>query len=160
MSKFKINTADGHSFEIDSAQLSELDVIENKDGTYNLLYEGKSYNVDVLEADYLNKSYVLNVNEKEIVLHLKDELDMAIQKMGFSEKSALAGGKIESPMPGLVLKIAVKPGQKVQKGDILLILEAMKMENILKSPGEGVVKQLYVSEGETVAKKQLLLELQ
>lgn len=159
MSKFKITTADGHSFDIESNELENLDIIDQSNGRYHLIYEGKSYTVDVLEADYLNKSYVLNVNEKEIALNIKDELDMAIEKMGYSVKSASTGGKIESPMPGLVLKIAVQEGDEVEEGDVLLILEAMKMENIIKSPIKGQVKKILVKEGETVAKKQLLIEL-
>jgi biotin carboxyl carrier protein len=160
MIKFKINTTEGLSFDVDTDILENLDVVENQDGTYHLLFEGRSYNVQILEADYLNKNYVLNVNEKEIALQIKDELDMAIEKMGFSGKSVLAGGRIESPMPGLVLKIGLKAGDEVVKGDVLMILEAMKMENIIKSPGDGIVKHIYVKEGETVAKKQLLLELE
>lgn len=159
MSKFTINTTDGLSFDIDSRELESLDIIEHSNGRYHLIFEGKSYTVDVLESDYLNKSYVLNVNEKEIALKIKDDLDMAIEKMGYSMKSASSGGKVESPMPGLVLKISVQEGDEVEEGDVLLVLEAMKMENIIKSPVKGQVKKVMVKEGETVAKKQLLMEL-
>lgn len=159
MSKFQITTADGLVFEVDSAQIDALDINKNKDGSFHLIHEGRSYNIEVLESDYLNKSYVLNINEKEISLSLKNELDMAIEKMGFSEKSALSGGKVESPMPGMVLNVAVKEGNPVKKGDLLVILEAMKMENIIKSPADGMVKSIHVQQGDTVAKKQLLVEL-
>jgi biotin carboxyl carrier protein len=159
MSKFTINTTDGLNFDIDSSDLESLDIIEQSNGRYHLIFEGKSYTVEVLESDYLNKSYVLNVNEKEIALKIKDELDLAIEKMGYSMISATSGGKIESPMPGLVLKVSVEDGDEVEEGDVLLILEAMKMENIIKSPVKGKVKKVMVKEGETVAKKQLLMEL-
>ena len=63
-------------------------------------------------------------------------------------------------MPGLVLNILVSPGQMVQKGDPLLILEAMKMENVLKAAGEGQVKAVKVQQGMAVDKGQLLLEME
>ena len=159
MSKFKITTTDGLSFDISGEAIDKLDIIKNADGSYNLIYHDKSYNVEVLEADYLNKRYVLNINDKEISLSLKNELDLAIEKMGFSKKSSISGGKILSPMPGLVIKMNKKEGDSVQKGDNLLILEAMKMENIIKAPSDGKVKKIHVSEGSTVAKKELLLEI-
>ena len=159
MNKYKITTTDGLSFDIHSEELKSYDIVENKDGTFHLIHDGKSYTVEVLEADYLNKSYVLNINEKEIALDLKDELDQAIEKMGFSQKATFSGGSIESPMPGMVLEVDVKVGDKVQQGDVLLILEAMKMENIIKSTIDGKVEAVHVSEGDTVAKRQLLIEL-
>ena len=62
-------------------------------------------------------------------------------------------------MPGLVLQILVEAGQTVQKGEPLLILEAMKMENVLKASGEGQVKSVNVQKGMAVDKGHLLLEM-
>jgi biotin carboxyl carrier protein len=61
-------------------------------------------------------------------------------------------------MPGLVLKIMVEPGQEVSKGDGLLILEAMKMENIIKAPTDGVVKSIEVEQSNAVEKNQVLIK--
>jgi len=160
MSTYIIKTTDGHRFEVDTDQLNELDVIENKDGSFHLIFENRSFTVEILEEDHLNKSYLLNINDKEIALQLMDELDVKIEKMGYSAKAASSGGKIFSPMPGLVLRIEQNIGSRIVAGDTLLILEAMKMENVIKSTGEGTVKAIYVTEGETVAKKQLLIELE
>jgi biotin carboxyl carrier protein len=62
-------------------------------------------------------------------------------------------------MPGLVLKILAEPGQAVNKGDSLIILEAMKMENVIKATGPGTVKAICVNEKDTVDKNQLLIEM-
>ena len=67
---------------------------------------------------------------------------------------------IKAPMPGLVLQISVGPGDTVEKGDPLLILEAMKMENVLKAPGSGTVKKVSVNQGQAVEKNQLLIEME
>lgn len=61
-------------------------------------------------------------------------------------------------MPGLVLEISVADGQEVNAGDSLLILEAMKMENIIKSPGQGVIDEILVKTGQAVDKGQLLIK--
>jgi len=114
----------------------------------------------VLEFDHLNKSYVLNVNEKEISLFLKDELDLSIEKMGFSKKAASTGGKVFSPMPGQVIRVAKSSGDQVEEGETLLILEAMKMENVIKAVASGLIRAVHVREGDTVAKQQLLIEIE
>jgi pyruvate carboxylase len=68
--------------------------------------------------------------------------------------------KIKAFIPGTVKKVFVKEGQKIREGTRLLTLEAMKMNNILKSPVAGTIKQLNVKPGRTVAKNELLLELE
>ncbi len=67
---------------------------------------------------------------------------------------------IKSFIPGTIRKIYVKDGQKVVKGEILMILEAMKMLNELTSPINGIVKGVHAKLGEVVANKQLLVELE
>jgi len=74
----------------------------------------------------------------------------------------LTGSKVENikaPMPGLVLEVMVSAGQTVQKGDPVLILEAMKMENVLKAPGDGTVVSVEVSKGNAVEKNAVLIRM-
>ena len=68
-------------------------------------------------------------------------------------------GDIKAPMPGMVLEVAVTVGQAVEKGDKVLILEAMKMENVIKAAGDGVVKAILVSKVTAVEKGQILIEM-
>ena len=68
-------------------------------------------------------------------------------------------GAISSPMPGKVVALKVGPGDKVKKGDVLLIIEAMKMENEIRAPRDGTVKEVFVSEGSSVSTGQPLLTL-
>ena len=64
---------------------------------------------------------------------------------------AVAGGEpVKSPMPGNILKINVAPGQAVKEGDVLIVLEAMKMENDVVAPRDGTVAQIVVSKGAVV----------
>ena len=63
-------------------------------------------------------------------------------------------------MPGLVLDVMVAEGDTVEAGTPLLILEAMKMENVLKSEGDGTIKSIKITKGEAVEKRQLLIEIE
>ena len=67
---------------------------------------------------------------------------------------------LKAPMPGLVLDILVKEGDKINKGDTLIVLEAMKMENALKAIADATVKKVSVKKGNTVDKNQVLVQLE
>jgi biotin carboxyl carrier protein len=68
--------------------------------------------------------------------------------------------ELKAPMPGLVLNIVVKEGDSISKGDALLVLEAMKMENNIKSPTDGIIKKIHAVKGNAVEKNQLLISFQ
>ena len=70
-----------------------------------------------------------------------------------------SGNSVKSPMPGKILKIIVSKGKKIKKGDVVLILEAMKMEQEIKTEIDGTVSDITVSEGDTVKKEQILITL-
>ena len=80
--------------------------------------------------------------------------------MGFSTGSTKNVDAIHAPMPGLILEINVSIGQTVKEEDPLLILEAMKMENVIASPRTGTIKSISINKGEAVEKKQLLIEFE
>ena len=73
--------------------------------------------------------------------------------------SKLEKNKIISVIPGTILKIYVTEGQCVKKGDDLIVLEAMKMLNLIKSPLEGIIKSIKLKEGEKVSKGKLMIEI-
>lgn len=73
--------------------------------------------------------------------------------------STKAGKSIVAPMPGKIIKINVSKGQKIKKGDVILVIEAMKMEQEINSSLEGTVTDLQVSEGDMVKKEQILIVL-
>lgn len=87
-----------------------------------------------------------------------DHRDQLLAAWGASEGNAGRESRIEAPMPGLVLKILVEVGQSVHRGDSLLVLEAMKMENDIKAHFDGVVSAIKVSRGDAVGKGHVLVE--
>ena len=125
---------------------------------FQVLYQGRSYNAELVEADYAAKRIALKINGQRIELKAKDRLDLLLESMGISDASASKVNELKAPMPGLIVDIRVQPGQAVQKGDALLVLEAMKMENILKAPADGTVGSVRVSLRDTVQKGQVLVQ--
>ncbi|RZK31635.1 MAG: biotin/lipoyl-binding protein, partial [Hymenobacter sp.] len=120
--------------------------------------QGKSYNAEVVSADYATKTFVLKLNGQRIELQAKDRFDRLLDQMGLSNATAAKVNELKAPMPGLIVDIRVQPGQAVQKGDPLLVLEAMKMENILKAPADGVISSVKVDLRANVTKGQVLVQ--
>jgi propionyl-CoA carboxylase alpha chain len=95
------------------------------------------------------------VREKVYVLTAREA---ALARLMPEKKLADSGKIVRSPMPGLVLSIAVAAGQEVKAGDTLAVVEAMKMENVLRAERDGKVKAIHVKAGESVAVDAALLE--
>jgi pyruvate carboxylase subunit B len=94
--------------------------------------------------------------EMEVV----DERTRHIRSLAGGGDQRRAAGVLKAPMPGLVVRVQVQPGEKVAAGDSLVVLEAMKMENELKAGASGVVKSVRVAPGEAVEKGQVLVEFE
>lgn len=125
---------------------------------YHIIRNGKSYRLEVIAALHKEKKFVLKINGLKQEIQLKDRYDLLLEKLGMADMANQKINQVKAPMPGLILDIKVSEGSEVQKGDPIMILEAMKMENILKSPGEGVVKAIKVKKGDSVEKNQLLIQ--
>jgi len=140
-------------------QLAALDLIALEEGNYHLLQDDRSYQIIVEGFNAEERTVALRVNGNLYKIQLLDEVGQMVRQMGLSRNTAAKAGDVKAPMPGLVLEIAVKEGEQVQEGQPLLILEAMKMENVLKSPGEGMVEEIVVQQGSPVDKGQLLIRI-
>ena len=147
------NTTSG---TIDGKEFS-WDVIGVKSGSFHVIRNNKSYSVEVIKADVAEKSFLVSVNGNKYQLNVKDKFDELLKSLGMDNMTASKVNEIKAPMPGLVLDIRVSEGDTVKKGDPILVLEAMKMENILKSPTDGIIKKINVKKGLAVEKNQVLI---
>ena len=134
------------------------DILKISPYQYHILYNNKSYTIDVIKINAEEKTLVLKVNSVKYNLQLKDKYDELLHSLGLDNLATKKVNDIKAPMPGMVLKILVKEGDEVKKGDALLVLEAMKMENILKSPTDGTIKKIAAIVGVAVEKNQLLVQ--
>jgi biotin carboxyl carrier protein len=112
----------------------------------------------VVETDPTGKRVTVKVNGRKYDVGLMDRFDVLLEKMGMSANSVAKVNHVRAPMPGLIIDLKIKEGDRVAAGDPLLILEAMKMENIIKAPGDATVKSIKVRMGEGVEKNQVLIE--
>lgn len=137
----------------------DWDLLENGNNSFHIIRNHKAYKATLIEKNDTAKKMTIAVNGNEYVIDLQDKFDLLLDELGMSNMATVKMKDIKAPMPGLVLSIAAKVGDEIQKGDAILILEAMKMENVLKSQGEGTIKAIKITEGEAVEKNQVLIEL-
>ena len=130
-----------------------------KPGTYHYLINNKSYNINVIESDKNSKQYQLRINGKNFDVQLRDRYDDLLHELGLDTITAAKISDLKAPMPGLVVDILVQENSVVKKGDTLVILEAMKMENSLKATADTVVKKVMVKKGQAVEKNEVLVQL-
>ena len=132
---YSVNVNDKFKFDIVSEDLT-WDSVEVEPGRFNILYNNRSYSAVVLSADYENKSFAVRIDSHTFNLNVKDRFDLLAEQLGFSAKSSKKANEIKAPMPGMVLSVLVSEGQEVKMGESVLILEAMKMENVIKAPAD------------------------
>jgi biotin carboxyl carrier protein len=131
----------------------------------------RRYEVKVVEGEVSEGSFTLELKGERIPVELSQIEMRTVGSAGTSRrrepvKKAAAKAKgdagalgIRAPMPGKVVEVFVEPGEEVESGDVVLILEAMKMENELRTPKRGTVKAVNVKPGDSVAGNQLLVAL-
>jgi pyruvate carboxylase subunit B len=146
---------DGDHVEVDGSRIAaELRAIPGTSLRQLILPESST--VFVMEPGPAGQWLVQDRGERYEVEAL-DERSHYIRRLVGAGKSHTGGGVLKAPMPGLVVRILVEPGQEVVAGQGILVLEAMKMENELKATGPGVIERIDVKVGQAVEKGQALV---
>lgn len=132
--------------------LHEVDARHVSDSTLSIINDHKSYRVKVIPAE---NEYTTAFNDKQTSFRLST----ANPRHRVSQTAARKSGRMEirSPMPGKVIDILVSLDQHVNPKDGLVVIEAMKMENEIKSPVTGTIKEINVMPGDTVSGNQVLI---
>ncbi len=159
MTNYRITVGD-QQISATPGDIEDLDIIRTSGSNYHLLKDNKAYQVQLLSADYLEKRLKIAVNGTTYEIEIEDEYDQQVKEMGLLAVASQKVNFINAPMPGLILDVMVTEGQEVEAGTPLLVLSAMKMENIIVSQGEGVVKSIPVKKDEAVEKGQLVIEME
>ena len=143
-----VGTVNGIPFQMD---------LMNKKWAQNVIHNHKSYSISIVGFRPKEKSCVIQVNNQEILVSIEDRFDILLKQLGMDSVNNKKVNEVIAPMPGLVLSLNVSLGDSVAQGDSLLVLEAMKMENIIKSPSDGIVKSIEVVSSQAVEKNQVLI---
>lgn len=145
---------------VKKSDVDALDSIKIDETNLHLLENNRAYEVNVFHSDFLNKTLTVSVNGNTYEVKIEDEYDQQVNKMGLLAVTAQKVNSIIAPMPGLIVAIMIEVGQEISEGTPLLVLSAMKMENIILSQGEGVVKSIEVKKDDAVEKGQLIIEME
>ncbi len=142
-------SVNGQCYEIDFHSLSDQPV-------YSLLVDGKSYEAYVNPAD---EAWQVLLVGRLFNVTVEDERERRLKSHEGSNVAERAEFLLKAPMPGLVVSVPVQEGLAVEKGDILVVLESMKMQNELKSPRAGSISRLRVKPGDSVELRQIMLSV-
>jgi biotin carboxyl carrier protein len=164
-----------------SEKTSEIEILDNK----TFLYEGNKYEYDTknlsdnimvlringnnyiskaekdteAEENHSDTAFHVDIKSESYNVICKSELEVLTEKFSKGKSDKKFKNDVFSPMPGAIVKMNVKEGDQVKKGDVLLVLEAMKMENEIKVSRDCIVKKIFVEEKSSVDKGQILIKL-
>lgn len=162
MSQF---TIDEQTFEIQrkngayilNGQPVEPDIRQINDQLWHIIYQNRTYKVFVHKLNPQTKEVELSINGKKRTVRVWSRMEKLLADLGMEYHLHHKISELKAPMPGLIHDIKVAEGDEIDEGDPLLILEAMKMENVIKAAGEGKVAKIHVKEGSSVEKNTLLM---
>lgn len=159
MSTYQLHI-DSEIITLSKQEAESLDLITSPTGQMHLIDSNKSMNISEIISEGNSKTIRVVVNGNSYTFLIKDELDQLVDQLGMANVGQKKITNIKAPMPGLILDIMVEAGQSFKAGDPLLILEAMKMENVIKAESDGVIKSIEANKTDTVEKGQIIIELE
>lgn len=140
---------DDHPYEVDFESVSNQPV-------YSLLINGQSYEAYVYPSE---EGWQVLLHGRLYPATVIDEREKRLLESAGGRVIERGEYHLKAPMPGLIVSVPVSEGQPVEKGDVLVVLESMKMQNELRAPRDGRVTRLRVKNGDNVEQKQTLLSV-
>jgi biotin carboxyl carrier protein len=144
--KVEVTGRDGRYRLTIGAEAWEVDARLTAQGIYSLLIDGVSHVADVTDQE---GACVVDVGDETYVVRIEEETRYVIRTRG-GAAAGHGGQTLVAPLPGRITHVAVKSGDPVRKGDPLLVIEAMKMENELRAGAAGTVAEVRVAPGQAV----------
>lgn len=159
MSNYLI-TVNKEELQCSTSNVDSLDSIMVNENTFHVLDKNSAFDVEIIHTNFLNKTISLSINGNIYDVKLEDKYDQQIKKMGLLAVTIQKLNEVKAPMPGLIVDVLVEVGQEVIEGTPLLVLSAMKMENVILAQGEGKIKSIEVKKDDAVEKGQLIIEME
>lgn len=154
--KFLVEVLDEHHISVDGQTYHvDFEAVSGQP-VYSVIVDGRSHEAYVRESD---EGWQVLLRGRLYPAKVEDEREMRLRTAAGGGVAEGGEYHLKAPMPGLVVAVLVEEGQEIKKGQVLLILESMKMQNELKSPRDGVVNRIKVKAGESVEQKQALLSV-
>lgn len=157
--KYRIEVDERLELQFDSREHGLEIYHQEKDEIY-FRQEGKNYKAELINLDRYEKTMTVLMNGEYFSLDINDKVDLMIEEMGLELDAEQNIKEILAPMPGQVLEVLAKSGQEIQEGEGLLVLVAMKMENLIKSPISGIISEVSIQSEDVVDKGQVLIRFE
>ena len=152
---------DNWNFDGNAVKASDGAVIKWDDNTYfTINFNGNTFNGEIIKEDIENNNLEIKIGHRVFKISKKGELDALIAELGMDVPKVRKLKELQAPMPGRILSITVEIGQEINVGDDILSLEAMKMENVLKAEGTGIVKAIRIQAGDVVEKGAIIIDFE
>jgi biotin carboxyl carrier protein len=142
-----------------SDSLNDIQLKRIADNLFEVSSSSGSWLIEVLETDFQTKKIRIRYNHRTYWIQFQDELDLVLERMGLNAADQNGSLSLKAPMPGRILEILAKKGDQINEGSSLLVLEAMKMENVLKADSDGIIENVLVEKDQNVDKNQILIEI-
>lgn len=163
VSKYEALTRNIQIIEQNRIRINEIDksfelhtITKNK---YLLKVDDRFYDIALISNNKNNFDLVVNNSQLNIEV-LTTLQEKALQLIENAASSSHHQTEIKSPMPGMVLKVYKKSGDKIHRGEAIMVLEAMKMENEIKAPRDGIIAEIKVEQGKPVEKNVILFTIE
>ena len=138
-------------------QNMRIDVVEEADGFLILLYKGIRYPVEIVSRR--QNEYEILLNGVAYTFSVETPFSLKRKKLLAGKQNEITEMSIKSPMPGKILAVFIEVGQELNRGDTLVVLEAMKMQNVIVASRKGRIRRVGVVAGQTVGKDEILVEI-
>ena len=156
---FKIEINDDRRVIVDGVEYAVDFESVSGQPVYSLLIDGRSYEAYVSESEEDANDWQVLIRGDLFTASVEDEREKRLRAAAGVVSSSTGEFNLKAPMPGLIVIVPVTEGQAVKKGDILVVLESMKMQNELKCPRDGTVGRVKVKAGDNVEHNQILLSM-
>lgn len=144
--------------EIGEPKEGEFGLISIQDDHWIVKHDNKIVHATIKDLEKSTKTYTIEIDGENHKIQLLDTVDQQIELMGMNAIVAKKLDQLTAPMPGMIIKVLKNVGDEIEDGDAVLIVEAMKMENVLKANGAGVISKILVKQGDKVDKNQVLIK--
>ncbi len=154
--QFEIEVVDEHHIRIGDRLLQvDFEPVSGQP-VFSLILDGKSYESFVYQGE---EDWDVLLRGRQYQVKVEDEREKRLRAAAGGGVAERGEFHLKAPMPGLVVAVLVEEGQPIQRGQVMLILESMKMQNELKAPRDGTIGRIRVKAGESVEQKQALLSV-
>lgn len=149
---------EGKRYEVWDTSFAAFNAHSDLREKFEIRHESLDYKFQLIEYNPLTRECAIEINGQLKKGKIIRDIDLRIETLGLNMAQSKKLSTLVSPMPGLVTRIDAKEGDHIEKGQTLVILEAMKMENVISAPHEATIKNIRVQIGQAVERGLVLME--